>query len=256
MKTAVLLAAGRGSRLRPHTDLTPKPLLPVNGAPTLDLYFQALQATNVERVVLVTHHLADQIEQYAKQVSQRFQLACTTVHQQTLDGTASALDAAIPEMVAAVEANAGGAAEGAAAGEVNGDDNSGAFILMATDYLIPKDFIADLIRFHQSHDAEVTVSLKRVPLEELSSRSSVRFDSNEYITEIVEKPMPGKAPSELGANLAFVLPLGVLQHLSQVQASARGEREVQSAINTYLASGGRARGLIQETPSEWTPDLG
>ena len=66
MKTAVLLAAGRGARLKPYTDVTPKPLLPVQGVPTLDLYFKALQAVGFERALLVTHYLADQIEQYAQ----------------------------------------------------------------------------------------------------------------------------------------------------------------------------------------------
>lgn len=232
MKTAVLLAAGRGSRLRPYTDVTPKPLLPVQGKPTLDYYFQALQAVGCEQVVLVTHHLADQIEQYAQQVPQRFEMACATVRQHTLDGTASALEAA--------------------AVQLHNDDT---FLLMATDYLLTPEFMMDLVSFHKEHGDDMSVSLKRVPKEELSSRSSVRFDADHRITEIVEKPEPGKAPSELGANLAFILPAAFVQYVPSVTVSARGEREVQSAINAYLANGGRARGLIQETPSEWTPEI-
>jgi len=252
VNTAVLLAAGRGMRLRPYTDVTPKPLLPVNGVPTLDLYFHALQAVGVEHVVLITHHLADKIEQYAQQVSMRFQISCSTVHQDTLDGTASALEAA-----ANVMQSDGGFV--ASAKDTQSDPNNASFLLMATDYLIEPEFISDFLSFHNSHPADVSVSLKRVPAEELSSRSSVRFAANNTtentILEIVEKPEPGKAPSDLSANLAFVLPAAVLQYLPSVTPSARGEREVQSAINAYLASGGSAQGLIQEAPNEWTPQL-
>jgi len=91
VRGAVLLAAGRGARLRPYTDKTPKPLLPVNGAPTLDLYFNGLAAAGVQDVVLVVHHLAEQIEKYSSAVESRFGINCTTVTQKALDGTATAL---------------------------------------------------------------------------------------------------------------------------------------------------------------------
>ena len=79
IRGAVLLAAGRGARLKPHTDKTPKPLLPVNGAPTLDLYFSGLATAGVQNVVLVVHHLAEQIKNYAGNVESRFGINCTTV---------------------------------------------------------------------------------------------------------------------------------------------------------------------------------
>ena len=63
-KVAVLLAAGRGKRLRPHTDHTPKPLLPINGRPTLDFVLEAVIKAGIERVCLVTHHLEEQIHDY------------------------------------------------------------------------------------------------------------------------------------------------------------------------------------------------
>ncbi len=239
---AVLLAAGRGRRLRPHTDKTPKPLLPVAGKPTLDLYFESLVAAGVQRAVLVTHHLSEQVVAYAENVPMRFGLQCSTVYQNELNGTASALQAVMSS--GSIEL-------------VNGYDKnaSPAFLLMATDYLVAPDFINDFLTFHASHYADISVSLKRVPEAEISSRSSVRFGDDEHITEIVEKPAPGCAPSDLSANLAFIMPPGVCDHLNAVAASARGEREVQSAINAFLAQGGTARGLIQSPPSEWSPGL-
>src|SRR3984957_7901371 len=62
---AVLLAAGLGTRLRPHTLTTPKPLLPVQGRPILDWTLGALPKS-VDRVVVVVHYLAEQVEQYLR----------------------------------------------------------------------------------------------------------------------------------------------------------------------------------------------
>ena len=61
---AMLLAAGRGERMRPLTDFTPKPLLKVQGAPLLQLHMQALMAAGVSKAVINTGWLGAQIPAY------------------------------------------------------------------------------------------------------------------------------------------------------------------------------------------------
>jgi MurNAc alpha-1-phosphate uridylyltransferase len=60
----MVLAAGNGMRMRPLTDRTPKPLIPVGGKPLLDNVLDRLAATGVETAVVNVHHLADQIERH------------------------------------------------------------------------------------------------------------------------------------------------------------------------------------------------
>jgi bifunctional UDP-N-acetylglucosamine pyrophosphorylase/glucosamine-1-phosphate N-acetyltransferase len=60
---AIILAAGLGTRLRPHTLTVPKPLLPVRGRPILDWALGALPP-EVDRVLVVVHYLAEQLEAY------------------------------------------------------------------------------------------------------------------------------------------------------------------------------------------------
>lgn len=60
---AILLAAGLGTRLRPHTLTTPKPLLAVQGRPILDWTLGALPRS-VDRVIVVVHYLAEQVEAF------------------------------------------------------------------------------------------------------------------------------------------------------------------------------------------------
>lgn len=85
---AVLLAAGLGTRLRPHTLTTPKPLLPVQGRPILDWTLGALPA-QVNRVVVVVHYLAEQIEKYLAE--QKHDLDYVIVPQGDPRGTGDAL---------------------------------------------------------------------------------------------------------------------------------------------------------------------
>jgi len=230
VETAVLLAAGRGSRLRPYTDSTPKPLLPYQGRPTLDYVLDSLLLAEVHDVVLITHHLAEQIDRYAALRSESHDQRVRCVAQESLAGTADALRCArdaLPELL------------------------DGPLLVSATDYIVDMDFYPALLRAHREHEGGLTVSLKSLPEDELCTRSSVRFRQNQAIAEIVEKPLPGTAPSSIGANLCFVLPPEILTLLDEVKPSTRGEREVQAAINQWLASGGVGFGLLQDAPPEW-----
>src|SRR5690242_10665018 len=87
---AVILAAGLGTRLRPYTLQTPKPLLPVQDRPILDWTLGALPLA-VDRVLVVTHYLADQIDAYLR--TQRHFAEWLTVHQAEPRGTGDAVRA-------------------------------------------------------------------------------------------------------------------------------------------------------------------
>ena len=61
---AMVLAAGKGARMRPLTDKVPKPLVAVGGKPLLDHVLNRLAEAGVETAVVNVHYLADQIEHY------------------------------------------------------------------------------------------------------------------------------------------------------------------------------------------------
>ena len=64
--SAMILAAGLGTRMRPLTDAMPKPLVPVGGKPLINHVLDRLAAVGVETAVVNVHHFADQIEQHLK----------------------------------------------------------------------------------------------------------------------------------------------------------------------------------------------
>jgi bifunctional UDP-N-acetylglucosamine pyrophosphorylase/glucosamine-1-phosphate N-acetyltransferase len=84
---AIILAAGKGTRLRPYTNNTPKPLLLVQGRPILDWIISALPP--VERLVVVVNYLAEQIEAYLR--TQTHVRNWATVRQAEPRGTGDAL---------------------------------------------------------------------------------------------------------------------------------------------------------------------
>jgi len=183
----------------------------------------------------VAGYLEEQVRAYAatrEQSSPEQQIRCVT--QATLDGTAGAVSCALAE---------------------NQEWFNNSFMVTATDYLVTDNYYPDLLQFHAEHTADISISLKTVPAEELGSRSSVAYHGDFDITEVVEKPEAGQAPSGYSTNLIYIIPGGLQQAIHQVERSPRGEREIQSAVNAYLKSGGTAKGLLQTVPQEWAPEM-
>jgi MurNAc alpha-1-phosphate uridylyltransferase len=82
-RSAMVLAAGLGTRMRPLTDRTPKPLVSVGGKPLLDHVLDRLADAGVERAVVNVHYLADQIVAHVKD-RQRPHVAISDESQQIL----------------------------------------------------------------------------------------------------------------------------------------------------------------------------
>jgi NDP-sugar pyrophosphorylase family protein len=91
---AVVMAAGEGRRLRPVTERYAKPVLPIDGRPVLAVLLRELVLAGVEEVVLVTGHLAEQVESITGDGS-AYGLRVTTVRQPRPDGSADAVRRAL-----------------------------------------------------------------------------------------------------------------------------------------------------------------
>lgn len=88
MKVIIPLA-GKGTRLRPHTHITPKPMLKVAGKPVMEYILEDLQKLgNVEQVVYITGHLKEKVEAYARE---KFPVPSVFIEQKVQDGTAGAV---------------------------------------------------------------------------------------------------------------------------------------------------------------------
>jgi NDP-sugar pyrophosphorylase family protein len=131
---AVILAGGRGTRLRPFTTNFPKPLVPVGDVPILEILLRQLKAAGVEEVTLLTGHLAYLLEGYFADGS-ALGLRIDYLRESAPRGTAGPLRAL--------------------AGRISRD-----FFVMNGDLLTDVDFAA-LMRHHRESGAAVTVSTYR-----------------------------------------------------------------------------------------------
>lgn len=86
--TAVILSAGLGTRMRPLTEHTPKPLLPLGGQPILAHTLERLFDAGVKRIIVNAHYLAGQIEAYLRPYPN-----VTVTHEGTLQDTGGAITA-------------------------------------------------------------------------------------------------------------------------------------------------------------------
>lgn len=82
---ALLLAAGKGTRLRPLTDTVPKCLVPIHGRPLLAYWLDLLFAGGIERALINTHWLADQVRDFVEASAWRSRIDLT--HETELLGT-------------------------------------------------------------------------------------------------------------------------------------------------------------------------
>ena len=93
MKVIIPLA-GKGTRLRPHTHVTPKPMLRIAGKPVMAYILEDLQRLGtVEQVIYITGHLKEKVEQYARAA---FDFPAVFVEQEVQNGTAGAVNLARP----------------------------------------------------------------------------------------------------------------------------------------------------------------
>jgi NDP-sugar pyrophosphorylase family protein len=229
-KLAVFLAAGLGRRLAPNTLRTPKSLLKFGGSPILNYILHALLNTRIRHVVVVTHHLEDQIRSYltewfADRLDIRF------CHQAVLDGTAGALNCAA---------------------DVIKRENADPFLVSAADYHMPPGYLKALIQYHCNGHHDVSIGLRNVSAAQACRSNLTTVGDGDKIAAIAEKPscLAGAGPF-LAAYLIYIVPLRILDYSSGLHRTERGEIELPDAINGMIQDKIDVRGCRGDAFLEW-----
>lgn len=89
----IIPLAGKGTRVRPHSHLVPKPMLKVAGRPVMDWVMDRVKGLDVSELIFITGHLKEQVEAYA---TGRYGYPCRFIEQKVQDGTAGAVNLARP----------------------------------------------------------------------------------------------------------------------------------------------------------------
>lgn len=165
--TAVILAGGMGTRLRPLTDITPKPLLPVQGKPTIQHLIENLRNYGVTNIILSVSYKAALIQQHF--------------------GNGSSLGVTITYSLETEPLGTGGAVKKAAQGLIE------PFFLTWGDGLLTIDFEEVYTHYRQNQSSLLMVLTQR---EDVENFGVAVLDGNR-ITGFIDKPPREKALSNI-----------------------------------------------------------
>ena len=219
VKKAVLLAAGRGTRMRELTLDVPKPMLPVRGRPILDYIVGGLKDAGVEEVLIVVGYRADVVtDHFGDGAGHGVRVSYAT--QVTQDGTGRVVELAK---------------------DFAGNDG---FILSYGDILIdPRNY--RVLAAPGAEEAIVTVKFS----EDVSKGGAVFVNDAFDLVDLREKPKPGEPTSPwYNAGVYFFRP-SIFEFTARLQKSVRGEYELTDAIRDLARSGRRVRAY--ELTGDW-----
>ncbi len=157
-RTAVILAGGKGTRLRPYTAVLPKPLVPVADRPILELVIRQLARHGFTHIDLSVGHLGGLIKAYLDHVELPEGLELRYWWEDEPLGTAGAL--------------------------THIEDLDEPFLVMNGDVLTTLDY-AQLMRFHEGHEGGLTIATHR---QNVDIDLGVIDSEDGFVTNYVEKP--------------------------------------------------------------------
>ncbi|AFY42928.1 sugar phosphate nucleotidyltransferase [Nostoc sp. PCC 7107] len=177
---AMILAAGKGTRVRPITYTTPKPMIPILQKPVMEFLLELLRQHGFDQIMVNVSHLAEEIENYFRD-GQRFGVQIAYSFEGKID-----------------DGKLVGEAIGSAGGMRRIQDFSpffdDTFVVLCGDALIDLDLTA-AVKWHKSKGSIATIISKSVPLEEVSSYGVVVTDEDGRVKAFQEKPSTEEALS-------------------------------------------------------------
>ena len=217
---AVILAAGRGTRMREMTDGLPKPMLVVRGKPVLQHIIEGLRDAGVRRFLLIVGYRADAVRSFFGNGS-RYKTDIQYATQVVQDGTGRVVDLAR---------------------DFVGDSP---FTLAYGDILVDPQNYKSLVDLPDDVDALITVTRG----EDLSKGGAVFVNECMDLIDLREKPKPGEAKSPWYNAGLYAFRPSIFKFTAKLKPSPRGEYELTDAIRDLAQSGKKVKAL--ELTGEW-----
>jgi NDP-sugar pyrophosphorylase family protein len=206
---AIVLAAGKGERLKSLVNVVPKPMLKVNGKPVLEYNINWLRDYGIKDIYINLHYLPDVIRNYFGH-GERFGVSITYSYENELLGTAGAVRKIISDY--------------------QGNDSSSSFLVVYGDNLVSGFNLNSIFTYHESKGGVATICLYQKP-EEVSKSGVVVLDSQNRILKFVEKPRPWEIHSDLVNTGIYVFEPEILKYISTNFPSDFGRDVFPAAID-------------------------
>ena len=211
---AVLLAAGRGTRMRELTNDLPKPMLVVRGRPILQHIIEGMRLAGISDVLLIVGWRADVVRDFFGD-GQQFDVRIGYETQVEQDGTGRVVELARTFC------------------------GADPFLLSYGDILVEPSNYARLAS--PADDVEAIISVKRG--QDVSKGGAVFVNERFEMTDLREKPLPGEPTSPWYNAGVYMFRPSIFDFTSRLQRSPRGEFELTDAIRDLALSGKKVQAL-------------
>ncbi|HEX8897275.1 MAG TPA: sugar phosphate nucleotidyltransferase [Chthoniobacterales bacterium] len=217
---AVLLAAGRGTRMKNLTEALPKPMLEVRGKPVLQHIIEGLRENGLTNLLVVVGWRAGAVKEFF--------------------GDGSKLGVTIQYEIQTVQDGTGRVV--GLAREFAGNDP---FLLSYGDILVEPENYRCI--YAALTDAEAVLSVKRS--DDVSQGGAVFLNDKFELTDLREKPKPGEPTSPWYNAGVYAFRPSIFDYIAKLKASPRGEYELTDAIRDLALAGKKVRAI--EIAGDW-----
>ncbi|MFM7465722.1 MAG: sugar phosphate nucleotidyltransferase [Cyanobium sp.] len=200
---AMILAAGKGTRVRPITHTTPKPMIPILQKPVMEFLLELLKEHGFDQIMVNVSHLAEEIENYFRD-GQRFGVHIAYSFEGRIEDG---------ELIGDAMGSAGGIKR-IQDFQPFFDDT---FIVLCGDALIDLD-LTEAVKRHKAKGAMASLITKRVPMDQVSSYGVVVTDDDGKVLSFQEKPSVEEAASDMINTGIYIFEPQVLDFIPSGEA--------------------------------------
>jgi UDP-N-acetylglucosamine diphosphorylase / glucose-1-phosphate thymidylyltransferase / UDP-N-acetylgalactosamine diphosphorylase / glucosamine-1-phosphate N-acetyltransferase / galactosamine-1-phosphate N-acetyltransferase len=216
---AVVLAAGRGTRMRELTDSMPKPMVKVLGKPVLQIIVEGLRQSGIRELLIIVGYRKEMVQDYFQDGTD-FGMRIQYAEQIVQDGTGRVVSLAEPFC---------------------GRDP---FLLSYGDILVDA---VHYPRLCDLKDAEMSIAVKRST--EVSKGGAVYLNDRFELTDLREKPKPSEVATPWYNAGIYVFRASIFDYVARLEKSPRGEYELTDAIRAMSLAGKRVQAV--EITGHW-----
>ncbi|MDL2246880.1 NTP transferase domain-containing protein [Methanobrevibacter sp. OttesenSCG-928-K11] len=202
---AIILSAGEGSRMRPLTLTKPKTMLPVAGKPIIQYNIEALKECGITDILLIVRYKEDMVRNYFGD-GKEFGVNITYKTQKDFLGTADAIG-------------------------YGSDYIEDSLISLNGDIILDSEIIKEIISEYETKNPDTLMVLTEV--EDPSSFGVVELEGD-LVKNVVEKPKPGEAPSNLINTGIYIFNKNIFNSIEKTELSSRGEFEITDSLSLQI----------------------
>jgi len=204
---AIIPAAGHGTRFLPVTKVVPKEMLPIGAKPALELIVDEAKSAGVDEIILIISHGKELIREYFKNDPM-----VQFVYQEEQKGLGHAILQAAPFARSSGEP----------------------VLVLLGDALIAGCMASkEMAKLSYRNCGASVIGLERVPPEKVSRYGIVKMEGGR-IVDMVEKPDPAEAPSDLAVAGRYLLDATIFDYLKTQEPGKGGEIQLTDAIRRMI----------------------